>query len=156
MTEMAGPTEWGESVGVGPWAGPWPDDPRYDPALLADGDRRNVVDRYRYWTLEAIVADLDRLTEAVGSTPAGATVVVFHTAVLPYVPSAERAAFTELVRGLPVRWIAQEGPGLLPDVDAQLPDEAHGRFVLSADGRPLAWAAPHGGRVDWFGGTMRR
>jgi tRNA G18 (ribose-2'-O)-methylase SpoU len=55
-----GPTEWGESVGVGPWVGPWPEDPCYDPHLLADGDRRNVVDRYRYWTLEAIVADLDR------------------------------------------------------------------------------------------------
>jgi tRNA G18 (ribose-2'-O)-methylase SpoU len=46
-------------IGVGPWAGPWPSDPRYDPQLLADGDRRNVVDRYRYWLLEAIVADLD-------------------------------------------------------------------------------------------------
>jgi tRNA G18 (ribose-2'-O)-methylase SpoU len=56
----AGPTEWGESVGVGPWPGPPPDDPRYDAELLAGGDRRNVVDRYRYWTLEAIVADLDR------------------------------------------------------------------------------------------------
>jgi tRNA G18 (ribose-2'-O)-methylase SpoU len=58
--QTAGPTEWGESVGVGPWVGPWPQDPRYDPALLADGDRRNVVDRYRYWTLAAIVADLDQ------------------------------------------------------------------------------------------------
>ena len=46
-------------VGVGPHPEPWPDDPRLDPALLANGDRRNVVDRYRYWTLEAIVADLD-------------------------------------------------------------------------------------------------
>ncbi|MFT4137152.1 TrmH family RNA methyltransferase [Microbacterium sp.] len=49
-------------VGVGPWPGGqalWPDDPRYDPALLAAGDRRNVVDRYRYWRMEAIVADLD-------------------------------------------------------------------------------------------------
>jgi len=46
-------------VGVGPWAGPWPEDPRYDPELLAAGDRRNVVDRYRYWRREAIVADLD-------------------------------------------------------------------------------------------------
>ena len=55
----AGPTEWGGSIGVGPWAGPWPDDPRYDSQLLADGDRRNVVDRYRYWTMQAIVADLD-------------------------------------------------------------------------------------------------
>jgi tRNA G18 (ribose-2'-O)-methylase SpoU len=46
-------------VGVGPWGGPLPDDPRYDPELLADGDRRNVADQYRYWSVEAIVADLD-------------------------------------------------------------------------------------------------
>lgn len=46
-------------VGVGPLPLPWPDDPRLDPALLAEGDRRNVADRYRYWRLEAIVADLD-------------------------------------------------------------------------------------------------
>jgi tRNA G18 (ribose-2'-O)-methylase SpoU len=46
-------------VGVGPHPEPWPDDPRLDPALLADGDRRNVVDRYRYWRRDAIVADLD-------------------------------------------------------------------------------------------------
>ena len=56
---VPGPTEWSESVGVGPWPGPWPDDDHYDPALLATGDRRNVVDRYRYWRLEAVVADLD-------------------------------------------------------------------------------------------------
>jgi tRNA G18 (ribose-2'-O)-methylase SpoU len=55
-----GPTEWGGAVGVGPWPGPWPEDARYDPELLAQGDRRNVADRYRYWTVEAIVADLDR------------------------------------------------------------------------------------------------
>lgn len=46
-------------VGVGPHTQPWPDDPRLDPELLAAGDRRNVVDRYRYWTNQAIVADLD-------------------------------------------------------------------------------------------------
>ena len=46
-------------VGVGPWEGPWPSDPRFDPDLLAHGDRRNVVDRYRYWRRDAIVADLD-------------------------------------------------------------------------------------------------
>jgi len=49
-------------VGVGPWPGgpdDWPDDPRFDRELLAAGDRRNVVDRYRYWTMAAIVADLD-------------------------------------------------------------------------------------------------
>ena len=46
-------------VGVGPCPLPWPDDPRLDRELLADGDRRNAVDRYRYWSLDAIVADLD-------------------------------------------------------------------------------------------------
>lgn len=47
-------------VGVGPHPGPWPDDDRLDPELLAHGDRRNVVDRYRYWRLESIVDDLDQ------------------------------------------------------------------------------------------------
>lgn len=45
--------------GVGPHPQPWPDDPRLDPELLAAGDHRNVLDRYRYWTVPAIVADLD-------------------------------------------------------------------------------------------------
>ena len=49
----------GGEIGVGPHPLPWPDDPRLDPELLAAGDRRNVVDRYRYWRNEAIVADLD-------------------------------------------------------------------------------------------------
>lgn len=58
---MLGRRRWAidELVGVGPHPQPWPDDPRLDPELLAAGDRRNVVDRYRYWKLEAIVADLD-------------------------------------------------------------------------------------------------
>ncbi|MGH3664887.1 MAG: TrmH family RNA methyltransferase [Egibacteraceae bacterium] len=46
-------------VGVGPHPRPWPHDERLDPGLLAHGDRRNVVDRYRYWRVAAIVADLD-------------------------------------------------------------------------------------------------
>jgi tRNA G18 (ribose-2'-O)-methylase SpoU len=45
--------------GVGPWRGELPSDPRYDRELLQHGDSRNVIDRYRYWTIEAIVADLD-------------------------------------------------------------------------------------------------
>jgi tRNA G18 (ribose-2'-O)-methylase SpoU len=47
------------SVGVGPHPLPWPLDAHYDLELLRNGDRRNVADRYRYWTLAAIVADLD-------------------------------------------------------------------------------------------------
>lgn len=58
---MASETEPGptEPVGVGPHPKPWPEGQRYDPELLGGGDKRNVVDRYRYWTMEAIVADLD-------------------------------------------------------------------------------------------------
>ena len=46
---------------VGPHPKPWPVDSRLDPELLLNGDTRNVVDRYRYWKREAIVADLDGL-----------------------------------------------------------------------------------------------
>ncbi len=63
--EGPGPSEWGgQPNGVGPWhdehPGEPPADARYDPVLLAEGDRRNVVDAYRYWTREAIVADIDQ------------------------------------------------------------------------------------------------
>jgi len=47
-------------VGVGPHSKPWPTDPKYDPELLRNGDARNVIDKYRYWTVEAIKADLDK------------------------------------------------------------------------------------------------
>ena len=55
MTDPVG----ADPVGVGPNPAPWPDDPRIDRELLAVGDRRNVADGYRYWTMDAIVADLD-------------------------------------------------------------------------------------------------
>ena len=59
-----GPTEWAtEAPGVGPWLstrpGALPDDAHYDPELLEHGDARNVVDAYRYWRREAIIADID-------------------------------------------------------------------------------------------------
>ena len=64
MGEPPGPTEWGEGPGVGPWDGPHPDDARFDPVLLRVGDTRNFVDAYRYWTREAIIADIDRRRHA--------------------------------------------------------------------------------------------
>jgi len=51
-------TPLAEDVGVGPHPLPWPDDPRLDPALLAEGDHRNVADHFRYWTVEAIRGEL--------------------------------------------------------------------------------------------------
>ncbi|MCU1509640.1 MAG: rRNA methyltransferase [Glaciihabitans sp.] len=61
MTEIppANPTHELSTAGVGPWVGEWPTDERYDPELLERGDTRNVIDRFRYWTMDAIVADLD-------------------------------------------------------------------------------------------------
>lgn len=46
-------------VGVGPWEGPWPEGEHWDRELLENGDRRNVADGYRYWAMDAIIADLD-------------------------------------------------------------------------------------------------
>ena len=63
--QLAGPTEWGQGRhGLGPWSEEYPDQPvptapHFDPELLAEGDRRNVVDEYRYWLREAIIADID-------------------------------------------------------------------------------------------------
>lgn len=54
-----GPGEFYPVVGVGPHSKPWPTEEHFDPQLLESGDRRNVLDKYRYWKLSAIVADLD-------------------------------------------------------------------------------------------------
>ncbi len=60
MTQSSvGPGEFYQVVGVGPHSKPWPTDNHFDPELLEQGDRRNVLDKYRYWKVEAIVADLD-------------------------------------------------------------------------------------------------
>jgi tRNA G18 (ribose-2'-O)-methylase SpoU len=59
LTDPAPGTDGAPEVGVGPWEGPWPEGEHWDPELLAHGDRRNVVDGYRYWSMDAIVADLD-------------------------------------------------------------------------------------------------
>ena len=49
-----------EIIGVGPHPEPWPTDAKYDRMLLKDGDKRNVLDKYHYWTVAAIKADLDK------------------------------------------------------------------------------------------------
>ena len=54
-----GPGEFYPVVGVGPHPQPWPEGECYDPELLENGDRRNVLDKYRYWKVSAIVEDLN-------------------------------------------------------------------------------------------------
>jgi Uncharacterized protein conserved in bacteria (DUF2332) len=96
---------------------------------------------------------LEELPAAVAAVPPGCTTVVLSTAVLAYLPEPATAAFTELVTSLPVRWISQEGVGVLPSVRDRLPAppaEGESRFVLALDGEPLAFTRPHGGRIDWL------
>ncbi|MEO3925823.1 DUF2332 domain-containing protein [Micromonosporaceae bacterium B7E4] len=94
---------------------------------------------------------VDDLPALAAQAPPGATLVVFHTAVLYQVPAPRRQAFAELVRGLPGHWIANEAPEVLP-YDG-LPEPPSDAFynVLALDGRPLAWTRGHGQAMVWFG-----
>jgi hypothetical protein len=96
-----------------------------------------------------LVADLPALA---AQAPADATLVVFHSAVLPYVPADTRAAFVRLVRGLPGHWVANENPAVLPEVAAgpAPPEGGPYQFLLARDGVPLAMAGPHGQSLDWL------
>jgi hypothetical protein len=93
---------------------------------------------------------VDDLPALAAQAPSGATLVVFHTSVLFYVPALRRKAFTQLVRELPGHWIANEGPDVLP-YDA-LPEPPDGGLhnVLALDGSPLAWTRGHGQAITWF------
>ncbi len=91
----------------------------------------------------------DRLPDLAAQAPAGATLVVFHTAVLYQLPVEARARFLEQVRGLPGRWVSQEAPDVLPVTAAVPPGDAAG-YVLALDGQPLAFTAMHGGTLTWL------
>ena len=94
---------------------------------------------------------VDDLPALAGQAPAGATLVVFHTSVMFYVPAPRREAFTQVVRTLPGHWVANEGPDVLPyDALPKLPGDAL-HNVLALDGTPLAWTRPHGQAIVWFG-----
>jgi hypothetical protein len=97
-----------------------------------------------------VAGDLRRDLRALAAeAPAGATLVVFHTAVLAYVEErAERAAFARTVRELGAVWVAQEGPRVL--LDATGDPWPAGRFVLTCDGVRVAWVDPHGTSIEWL------
>lgn len=90
-----------------------------------------------------LTRDLGALADA---APADATLVVFHSAVLAYVPDDGRGAFVGAVRDLAARrrtvWLANEGRGVVPGTRDVV--TAHHEFVLSRDGVPVALTAPHG------------
>ncbi|WP_413318934.1 DUF2332 domain-containing protein [Agrococcus sp. 1P02AA] len=75
------------------------------------------------------------------------TVVVWHSAVLAYVPAAARADFAALMHGLPVTWVANEGATL--ELGPAAPWAGPADFVLRRDGEPLAITHPHGASITW-------
>ena len=96
---------------------------------------------------QLFVGDLnEKLAEVLQQVPVGTTPVVFHSAVLAYLPREDREKFVEQVRSAGVRWVSNEGLAVLLEIAAKLPGEdpdAEG-FVLALEGEPLARTGPHG------------
>ena len=94
----------------------------------------------------------DALAALCREAPTGATLVVFHTAVLAYVPvQEERGAFADNVTSLCSYWICNESPHVFPDLLGGLdqPSQA-GRFLMSVNRKPSAWTEPHGAAMEWI------
>jgi hypothetical protein len=89
----------------------------------------------------------DDLPALAAEAPQDATLVIFHTAVLAYVPTEGRAAFRRHIDGLNATWIANEAPRFVGVDGATAPA---GRFVIARDGAPVAWADSHGAALEWL------
>lgn len=115
-----------------------------------------ALDVARAEPVDIVRGDLNAEIEGlVARAPVGASVVVFHTVVLAYLSEADRRRFAETMRRLPVRWLANEGQGIVPGVMEKLtaaPTDST-NFVLSRDGEPLAFTQPHGRSLHWLDGT---
>jgi len=100
-----------------------------------------------------VKGDLRRdLAALAREAPKDATLVIFHTAVLPYVSSAaEREEFARSVGLFCNYWIANETPLVFPDIARGAgPEGPRGSFLLSMNGIPVAWTDPHGAWLDWI------
>ena len=86
------------------------------------------------------------------SAPQDATLVIFHTAVLSYVPDqAERDRFAQMMSRSRATWISNELPRVFGTIAEKAPPApALGRFLLAINGQPVAWTGPHGQLIEWF------
>lgn len=114
-----------------------------------------AVDIARSDPVRIVRGDLNVELEALAlQAPAGATLVVFHSAVLTYLDAAERSAFVAAVQQLPGHWLSLEGPSVAPVRGGQVPpspDPGRTLFVLELDGDPVAFAGGQGESLYWFG-----
>jgi hypothetical protein len=88
----------------------------------------------------------------IAEAPRGATLVVFHTAVLTYLADhRDRDAFAAtMIREQGIVWISNEGPRVFPGLAPAAPPPRKGMFLLSVNGLPQAWTEPHGGAMHWI------
>lgn len=95
---------------------------------------------------------LTDLPAVLALAPKGIQLVVYHSAVLGYVPSqSDRAAFASTVRQAGAVWISNEAQPVFPDIAQAAPrPPGPGHFLLAVDGKPVAWTGPHGQSIDWF------
>ncbi|WP_327678434.1 DUF2332 domain-containing protein [Kitasatospora sp. NBC_00458] len=103
---------------------------------------------------ELVRGDLNEtIRDLVAAAPAGATPVVFHSAVIAYLGPGERESFAATMRELACPWISNESPGVFPEVDRRLPAApatGQGLFTLALNERPLARTGPHGQSLEWL------
>jgi hypothetical protein len=95
---------------------------------------------------------LSETTTLAASATSDATLVVFHSAVMPYLSREDRARFIDVVSQLPAVWVSFEGLGVLPGIGARLggSERDERAFVLARDGQPIALASPHGRWIRWL------
>ena len=155
-----GPVEvvWRAGIDLNPLDLTDPDDLRWLATLVWPGEDGRLerlhaaVDIARREPPWLVRGDLnERLAEVAAQAPPDATLVVFHTAVLGYVDDADRRAFVDQVRALPGHWVAQEGAGLVPGVEAAPLPNRPVAYLLSVDARPVGYSAPHGNWLRWSG-----
>jgi hypothetical protein len=92
------------------------------------------------------------LPKLASEAPRDATLVVFHTAVLAYLPdAADRSAFAASAQQTGAVWIANEGPENIPGVPQEMLSEHPNKdaFLLCVNGSPTAWTDGHGTWIDW-------
>ena len=93
-----------------------------------------------------LLADLPAVA---AQAPPGATLLIYHSAVLAYVAAEQRRRVAETIRGLNASWLSNEGPDVIAAVD--VPDRDGEKFVLVRDGtRALAFTDAHGSWIDWL------
>jgi hypothetical protein len=157
---------WRAGLDLHPLDATDPDDVRWLESLVWPGQEARLAGLRAALRIAAaerprlVAGDLsgEALPALCREAPRGATLVLFHSAVLAYVADpAARRAFRERVSSLCDVWISSEAPGVFPEIARAAPQPgAPGAFLLSVNHRPVGWADPHGASLDWIAGPDGR